>query len=158
MYKLDRIDIKILDILQTDGRMSKERLCEQVGLSRTPCYTRVNRLEKEKVIKRYGVEIDINKLMDFSTTYLTLNLKSHTTESFNKFETMIRARREVLECFALIGGVDYMMVVVTRDISQYQLFIEDLLRANVGIDTYFSHLVIKPVKPKHSYPLAQLLS
>jgi len=158
MRKLDRFDVAILEALQSDGRMTRMKLSEVVGLSQTPCHERVKRLEKEKLIKSYHAEIDINRLINFSLAYVTVMLSSHRAADFDIFERSIRKYDEILECHALGGGVDYIMKVVTRDISEYQQFMEDLLEREIGISQYFTHFVTKPVKQYTGFPLEKFIA
>ncbi|MFC3051865.1 Lrp/AsnC family transcriptional regulator [Kordiimonas pumila] len=156
-HKLDRFDVAILEALQRDGRMTRVKLSEVVGLSPTPCHERVKRLEKDKYIKSYHAQVDINRFMKISLVYVTITLGSHRASDFTIFERNIKQYPEVLECHALGGGIDYILKVIAHNITDYQNFMEGLLESNIGINQYFTHFVTKPVKEYAGYPLSDLM-
>lgn len=158
MQKLDKIDIAILDTLQRNGRLTRKMLSEQVGLSQSPCHSRVKRLEKEKYISFYAAKIDINRALKVSVAYVTITLERHRTADFDIFERSVKKYDEIVECHALGGGVDYLLKVVVSNISDYQQFIDNLLSGEIGIAQYFTHFVTKNVKEFKGYPLKKLLS
>lgn len=156
--KLDAIDLKILSALQRDGRLTKIKLAEEVGLSVSPCLERMRRLEKAGFIRGYNAEIDLSKLLSASRVFVEVTLGGHTAADFERFEKAIEAVPEVVECHAIGGGMDYLMKVVATDIDHYQQVIEELLNANIGIARYFTYIVTKPVKRAHGYPIQHLLA
>jgi len=156
--KLDAIDLKILAALQRDGRLTKIKLAEEVGLSVSPCLERMRRLEKAGFIRGYNAEIDLSKLLSASRVFVEITLGGHTAADFERFETAIEAVPEVVECHAIGGGMDYLMKVVATDIDHYQQVIEELLNANIGIARYFTYIVTKPVKRAQGYPIQHLLT
>lgn len=155
--KLDRIDINILVQLQKDGRMTNVRLADAVGLSPSPCLQRVKRLEVAGYIKGYGAQITLNKLTDTVTVFTEVTLSDHRREDFVKFESSIRNVDEILECHLVSGGYDYLLRFITRSISHYQELMESIIDKNIGIEKYFSYIVIKSPIMKHSIPLRSLL-
>ncbi len=146
MVKLDKADIRILDTLQRDGRITKLRLAEAVGLSPTACWERLRRLERARVITGYAARIDRAKIARESTVLVEVTLRRHTQADFDRFEAAIGAQPEVVACDATGGGIDYLLRVVAPDIAAYQALMEDLLARNLGIDRYFSYIVTKTVK------------
>jgi len=155
--KLDRIDINILSTLQTQGNITNVNLAEAVGLSPSPCLQRVKRLEKAGYIERYRAVINLKKLADHVIVFTEITLADHRRKDFIKFEGEIRQHENVLECHLLSGGYDYLLKFIARSVSQYQEIIENLLERNLGIDKYFSYIVIKPVVEKHAYPIRDLV-
>jgi Lrp/AsnC family transcriptional regulator of ectoine degradation len=155
--KLDAIDIKILCALQQDGRLTKTRLGELVGLSPSPCFERVKKLEAEGLIKSYHAEIAIDKLAHNSLIFVTLSLARHEAQSFERFQKAILERPEILECYKTGGVVDYILKIIAPDIAAYQDIMESLLAADVGIEKYITHIVTKPVKRASGYPIDQLM-
>ncbi|MCB1754686.1 MAG: Lrp/AsnC family transcriptional regulator, partial [Gammaproteobacteria bacterium] len=137
MIKLDEYDLKILEILQQDGRISKVRLAEAINLSASPAWSRLQRLEKEGVIRGYHVELDHRQLAAFTRVMVEITLASHQSADFARFEEAIKAIPEIIECQAVGGGVDYLMHIVTRDIDSYQRLIDRLLLDDIGIDKYY---------------------
>jgi DNA-binding Lrp family transcriptional regulator len=158
LKKLDRIDINILVQLQKDGAISNQSLAELIGLSPSPCLQRVRRLEKAGYITGYGAHINLAKLTDSVTIFTEVTLLDHRLEDFTKFEANIRDIEELMECHLVSGGYDYLLRFLTRSIGHYQEQIESLLRRNIGIEKYFSYIVIKSPIVKTEMPLKTLLS
>lgn len=155
--KLDRIDINILSTLQEQGNITNVNLAEAVGLSPSPCLQRVKRLEKAGYIQNYRAVLNLKKLADHVIVFTEITLADHRRKDFIKFENEIRQHDNVVECHLLSGGYDYLLKFVARGVSQYQEIMENLLDRNLGIDKYFSYIVIKPVVEKHSVPVQDLV-
>jgi DNA-binding Lrp family transcriptional regulator len=154
--KLDRIDLKILAQLQKAGRITNVELADAVGLSPSPCLTRVKRLEQAGYIVGYGAQINLKKLGEFMTVFTQVTLADHRSSDFSRFEAKLRNVDEVLECHLVSGGYDYLLKFVTRGLTHYQSIIEGLLEGNLGIEKYFSYIVIKSPFVKQHYPLQGL--
>jgi len=155
--KLDARDIAILRVLTAEGRITNADLAARVGLSASPCWERVRRLEKAGVIESYNARINLKKLGPSITVFVTVELSDHTAHAFRLFEAHVDEIPEVAACWALGGGLDYLMQVITRDIEAYQEVMDALLEAQVGLARYFTHVVTKPVKGPGGPPLDQLL-
>jgi DNA-binding Lrp family transcriptional regulator len=156
--KLDRIDLRILSQLQKRGRITNVELADAVGLSPSPCLIRVKRLEKAGYIAGYGAHIQLEKLGDVQVVFTEVTLADHRREDFIKFEKAIREVDEVVECHLASGGYDYLLKFVARSVSHYQSIIEGLLERNIGIEKYFSYVIIKTSFIKTHYPLETLFS
>lgn len=156
MHKLDRIDLKILYELQKDGRITNVNLSEAVGLSPSPCLMRVKRLEQAGLIKGYSAQIELAKLGDTLMVFTEVTLADHRRTDFGRFEDAVRRVDEIIECHLVSGGYDYLLKFVTRGIVHYQEIIERLLEQNVGIEKYFSYVVIKSPFMKSYLPLTAL--
>lgn len=156
--RLDRIDLRILMHLQKNARITNVELADAVGLSASPCLVRVKRLEKAGYILGYGAEIQLRKLGDTTMIFTEVTLADHRMQDFVRFEAAIRGVDEVLECHLVSGGYDYMLKFVTRSIQHYQEIIEELLSRNIGIEKYFSYVVIKSVFVKRHYPLERFFA
>lgn len=153
MVKLDEYDLKILRVLQRHGRTTKLKLAEKVGLSPSPTWERLRRLENAGVITGYQACVDPRTFGSTTTVLVEVLLKHHGVNDFKRFESAVNAKSEVVECLATGGGVDYIMRVVVRDIDTYQRFMDNLLESDVGIDRYFSFVVTKPVKAHSGLPI-----
>jgi Lrp/AsnC family transcriptional regulator len=116
---LDKFDRKILTILQRDGSLSNQALAGQVGLSTTPCWRRVSRLEKEGYIRRNVMLLDAEKLGLDVTAFAQVSLRRHQPESLQEFSAVIGDMPEVLECHALSGQYDFMLKIVCKSIKHY---------------------------------------
>ena len=154
--KLDRIDLKILAQLQKSGRITNVELADAVGLSPSPCLTRVKRLEQAGYIVGYGAQINLQKLGEFVTVFTEVTREDHRSSDFVRFESKIRNIDEILECHLVSGGYDYLLKFVTPGLAHYQSVIESMLEGNLGIEKYFSYIVIKSPFVKSYYPMQKL--
>jgi len=155
--KLDRIDVNILVQLQKDGRMTNANLADAVGLSASPCLQRVKRLEAAGYITGYGANVNLGKLTESITVFTEVTLIDHRKEDFVRFESNLRNVEELMECHLVSGGYDYLLRFVSRSISHYQELIENLLERNIGIEKYFSYIVLKSPIVKNVLPLKALI-
>jgi DNA-binding Lrp family transcriptional regulator len=151
--KLDRIDLRILTHLQQNGRVTNVDLADAVGLSASPCLMRVKRLEKAGYITGYAAQIQLQKLGDTLMVFTEVTLADHRATDFARFEAAIRKVDEIIECHLVSGGYDYLLKFVTRSVGDYQALMERLLDLQIGIEKYFSYIVIKSVFMKPSLPL-----
>ena len=154
--KLDEIDLKIIVALQEDGRITITKLAEKVHLSVSPCYERIKRLEQAGYIEGFFARIDIDRIVANSLVFVQIHLKQHRSEDFRKFEEVILAIPEVVECHALGGGLDYILKMIVNNIHHYQRKIEFLLNSQLNIERYYSHIVTKTIK-QCGYPIEKLL-
>lgn len=155
--KLDTIDLKILDAIQRDGRITKLALAEQVGLSPTPCWMRLRKLEKAGIVSGYHARIAMRVVAPVATVLMEVTLASHRQADFDRFERVIRDIPEIVACWSVGGGVDYVLKVMARDIDVYQRLVDGLLDREIGIDRYFTYIVTKTVKEEIALPIAELL-
>ena len=155
--KLDQRDIEILLVLSREGRITKAALAERVGLSPTPCWDRLKKLEKAGLIEGYRAEINLKKIAPHVTVFVAAEIADHTGASFRAFEDAIQNYDEVTACWALGGGYDYLLQIVARDIDAYQRLIDEMLDARIGLSRYFTYVVTKPIKGKGPPPLKELL-
>jgi DNA-binding Lrp family transcriptional regulator len=155
--RLDHLDVNILATLQTAGRISNLDLAERVGLSATPCMQRVKRLEAAGYITGYGALLDVDRLCANLVVFTEFTLRNHHREDFLAFERGIQEIPQLLHCFLVTGGYDYLAQFIARDIHDYQTVIEGMLDRDLGIEKYFSYVTIKQVKRSVGYPLAALL-
>jgi Lrp/AsnC family transcriptional regulator of ectoine degradation len=146
MLKLDRYDIAILRILAREGRITKSRLAEAIHLSVSPAWERVRRLEESGIIRGYRAEFDWTGSVNISHIIVEVTLSRHTANDLHRFETRMCAASEVVQCYATGGGIDYVVHTVTRDIDDYQRFIDAMLLDDLGIERYFTYVVTKMVK------------
>lgn len=156
--KLDRIDLRILACLQKSGRMTNVELSEAVGLSPSPSLARVRRLEKAGYITGYGAHIQMRKLGETQIVFTEVTLSDHRSSDFSRFESHISKVDEIIECHLVSGGYDYLLKFMTRNVQDYQEIVERLLERGIGIEKYFSYLVIKSIFVKSYYPLERFFS
>jgi len=158
MIKLDKRDIQILSILQREGRITKKALAKRVNLSPTPCWERLKRLEKAGVIESYEARISPVVFGAHTTVFMQAELKSHQAQDFDRFEQAIQSMDEIVECWAVGGGIDYLIKIVTVTIDDYQRFVDSILKADIGLKRYYTYVVTKHVKKSSSPPLSGLSS
>jgi Lrp/AsnC family transcriptional regulator, regulator of ectoine-degradation genes len=144
--QLDRYDIKILQILHQQGRITKSSLAEAISLSVSPCWERVKRLEAAGIIEGYGARINTDVLFKRTPVLVEVSLKQHSAEAFQCFEQTMLDCEQVVDCYATGGGVDYILRVMCDGIDQYQRLIDGWLASNIGIERYFTYIVTKTIK------------
>ncbi|WP_322865571.1 Lrp/AsnC family transcriptional regulator [Aquicoccus sp. G2-2] len=145
-HRLDKTDLTLLSALARNGRLSKSELARRVGLGPTSCWERMQRLEQAGVITGYRAEFSLRALGPSVTVFVMIELGEHRAQNFDRFEREIARHDEITGCWALGGGFDYLVQVVTRDIDSYQTLIETVLEQRAGVTRYFSYIVTKPVK------------
>lgn len=156
--KLDRTDLKILQELQMDGRITNADLAERVSLSPSPCLQRVKKLHKHGLIKGYSAQIDLAKLGTYVTIFAEVTLKSHHPQDTLKFQNEIAKLSQVIECHLISAGYDYLIKFVAESIGEYQEIMENLIDSDIGIEKYFSFVVMKSCIVKSHIPLQTLKS
>ena len=152
MYKLDERDIQILSILQEEGRITKTALADRLNLSLTPSWDRLQRLEEEGIIKSYGAKLSSPFLKNFHLVITEVELESHKEGQFARFEDAIMGFDEVLSCWSVGGGLDYILKVLVKDVSDYQDFLKRVLKADIGLRRYFSYAVLDKIKDTEIVP------
>jgi Lrp/AsnC family transcriptional regulator of ectoine degradation len=146
MYKLDERDIQILSILQSEGRITKTALADKLNLSLTPSWDRLQRLEEAGIIDSYGAKLSSSFLSNFHLVITEVELESHKQGQFARFEEAIMGFDEVLSCWSVGGGLDYILKVLVRDVVDYQDFLKRVLKADIGLRRYFSYAVLDRIK------------
>jgi len=156
--KLDRIDIRILAELQRNGRITNVELAELVHLSPSPCLTRVKKLQQAGYISGYSALIDVAKLGQTLTVFTEFTLKNHRQIDFARFQETLEKVESCIECHLISGGYDYLAKFVTAGIADYQTIMEGLIDRDIGIDRYFSFVVMKTPFVKRQLPLTRLFA
>ncbi|MFT6676477.1 MAG: Lrp/AsnC family transcriptional regulator of ectoine degradation [Sulfitobacter sp.] len=146
MLKLDHIDFQILRVLSQTGRISKAALAQKVGLSSSPCWERLRRLEESGLIAGYRAEINLRQLPGVVTVFVTIELESHRVARFQSFERSVIKYPEITGCWAVGGGYDYLIQVVASSIEAYQELIEMVLGETADVARYYSYVVTKTVR------------
>jgi Lrp/AsnC family leucine-responsive transcriptional regulator len=144
--KLDKFDISILEALQQDARLSLQDLGKIVGLTASPCWTRVKRLEDAGIIEGYTVRLSPEKLGLPETVILHVSLDSHSDESLFEFGRALESIPEVLEAFLVSGDYDYYIRVAVEDTRGYERFLRERLYKIPGIRNSKSSFVLRRLK------------
>ncbi|GLR54556.1 Lrp/AsnC family transcriptional regulator [Shinella yambaruensis] len=155
--KLDAIDLRILEAIQENGRITKLALAEKVGLSPTPCWLRLRKLEKAGIVTGYHARVAVRRLAPVASVMMEVTLANHRQADFDRFERAVAATPEIVACWSVGGGVDYILKIMAPDIDAYQRLVDDLLDRELGIDRYFTYIVTKTVKEETVLPLTTLL-
>ncbi len=153
--KLDERDLKMLAILQQEGRITKTELAERVNLSPTPCWNRLKRLEKIGLIEGYRAKIAL-KRFGLTMVFMEAELESHRALDFDRFESEMRQIPEVTGCWSVGGGIDYLIQFMVRDVDTYQRLVDHLLEMAVGLKRYYTYIVTKAIKEDGPAPLERL--
>ncbi|HYD06397.1 MAG TPA: Lrp/AsnC family transcriptional regulator [Reyranella sp.] len=146
MTTLDEIDKKIVAVLQAEGRLAIVDLAEKVGLSATPCQRRVKRLEEEGVITRYAALV-APAAMGFGLQALVeVTLEDHSEKTVEAFEAAIRARAEVVSCYAVTGDMDFLLHVFAPDLNSFSEFALKALLRMPGVKGTRSSFIMQAIK------------
>ena len=132
-HRLDGIDLRILEAIQKDGRITKLALAQKVGLSPTPCWVRLRRLEKAGIVTGYHARVALRMVAPVATVLMEVTLGSHRQADFDRFERAIRDVPEIVACWAVGGGVDYVLKVMARDIDAYQRLVDTSRELNLTV-------------------------
>ena len=143
---LDLIDLKILDCLQQDGKMTIKEIAAQLDLTLTPVYERIKKLEHDEVIKKYIAIVDKQKLGYELTVFCEVSLKSHSLQFINEFNAAIRNVSDVIECYHIAGPYDYLLKVIVKNMDEYQHFVLNSLSRVDNIGKVQSMFVLKEVE------------
>ena len=153
MTELDRIDRKILEILQRQGRIPMTELAQQIGLSTSPCTERVRRMEREGVITGYHARIDPQAVGKTLLVFVEITLSSKSADVFDKVRTELLHVPEVMECHLVSGGFDYLVKARLRAMSDYRRLLGDLLKKLPVSAESNSYVVMEEVKESLYLPM-----
>lgn len=147
---LDQIDTRILRVLLVDGRMSMQQLSEQIGLSPTPTARRVQRLESMGAITGYGARIDEAALGFDISVFVSVQLDKQIDDALAAFESAILQFPEVVDCWLMTGNRDYLMRVVTTNLSDFETFLVGKLTKVDGVASIESSIPLRRVKSAYA--------
>lgn len=152
-YRLDRIDLNILRILQRDGRLTNVELARRVNLSATPCLERVRRLEREGYIRGYVALLDAERLDRGLQAFIEVRLDRTNPDVFRIFADTVAKLDEIQECHMVAGGFDYLIKVRVADMAAYRAFLGDKLSSIPGVAQTHTYMVMEEVKSTHEIPV-----
>lgn len=155
--RLDPIDIRILDLLQRNGRISNVKLAEAVGLSESPCQERMKRLERAGYILSYGAKIELAQIGEVITVFAEIELTSHSATALERFENAVTRVDEAMECYRIGCDYDYLVKFVARGPAHFQDVMQSLLDREIGIASYSTLVVLKTPIRKPGGSLTTLL-
>lgn len=154
---LDRTDLRILDILQRDGRLSNQEIAEQVSLSPSPCLRRIRRLEELGVIRQYVALVDPQRIGLGLLAYVTVKLEKRGKMPMDEFRARVQTWPEVLACYAMTGDMDYLLRVHVEDLEHFSRLVMTQLLKQPGVVDVKSSFALDRIKETTALPLKHLI-
>jgi len=146
MKKLDKIDYKMIDILQKDGRITNQELARQVDLAPSSCLQRLRHLEEDGIISGYHARVNLHSVCRFVTCIAGVNLKNHTYQEFLAFKDVVASIPEIVEYYTVSGECDFMLKIICRDMSAYLEINDKLISSSQYAATINSYVVMEENK------------
>lgn len=153
LHNLDATDLRILRLLQHQAKVTNKEVAAELGLTASPVYERIRKLERTGVIRRYVALIDREQLGLRLLVFCNVSIKEHTRPYILQFEREIQTLPEVLECFHTAGGFDYLLKIVVPDMNAYQQFLVQKLAALENIGRVQSSFVMDEIKHDTQIPI-----
>ena len=153
--KIDKLDLKILKLLQVQGEMSLDEIAQQVDSSRTPVWNRIRKMKNSGVIRRVVADLDSTKLGLSSCFFVMIRTAMHNSQWLKKFAAVVEDMPEIVEAHRLAGDVDYLLKVYTTDAQAFDKFYQRLVE-QVDVFNVTSLLSMEIMKPHGSLPLEGL--
>ena len=150
---IDRTDLRILSALQKDASLSTAEIAQRVGLSQSPCWRRINLLEANGVIRKRVALLSRDRVGLDVLVFTHVKLASHGWQSLPKFKQKVVSFPEVVQCFMVIGDFDFILLVATRTINDYNDFIQKRLSQVPGVQAIESRIVLEEAKNTTELPL-----
>ena len=150
---LDHTDRKILDLLQTNAGINATAIGERIGLSQSACWRRIQRMREEGVIRDQAVILDREKVGLTTMVFAHVKLTSHGRSNLSKFADEVKRYPEVMDCYVVLGNVDFLLRIVTEDIKAYEQFFFEKLSQLPGIQEVNSSIVLSDIKHTTALPI-----
>lgn len=151
--ELDATDLKLLDVLQCDASLSAAELALTLGMSQSPCWRRIQRLKDEGYIKREVALVDRKRVGLNAQIFAHVKLSAHGRTHLADFAKAVQSYPEVLECYVLMGPVDFLLRIVTEDMEAYERFFFDRLSNLPGVQEINSTVALSEIKSTTALPL-----
>jgi Lrp/AsnC family leucine-responsive transcriptional regulator len=151
--ELDAGDLRILGVLQAEGRLTNQELADKVGMSTSPCWRRVRRLEESGVIKGYQAVLDRRRVGLGVLAFIRVGIDSHSEAEARRFEKDVLKLDEVVACYSIAGDADFLLQVVARDLDAYAEFAMTVVRRLPRIKEMQTTFVLKEIKPMQGLPI-----
>ena len=150
---MDNIDRRILSELQENADLPMQELGDRVGLSHTPCWRRVKRLEEQGIVKRRVALLDAEQLDLAVNVFVNVSLRRHQENALNRFETAVQDVPEVVECYSVSGETDFLLRVVVADVTAYERLVKATLVHLPEVGNLTSTFALRQVKYTTALPL-----
>ena len=150
---MDNIDKKILEELQKNSSQPLSELSKKVGLSNTPCWNRIKKLEEDKIIKSRSIILDNKKINLPITVFLSISIQNHTEQWLKNFEKVVNKYDQIIEVHRLTGSnSDYQITILSSSIEEYDKF-QQILIKEIECTNMSSHISLQTIKKNYKYPL-----
>ena len=150
---MDNIDKKILEELQKNSSQPLSELSKKVGLSNTPCWNRIKKLEEDKIIKSKSIILDNKKINLPITVFLSISIQNHSEQWLKNFEKIVNKYDQIIEVHRLTGSnSDYQMTILSPSIQEYDKF-QQILIKEIECTNMSSHISLQTIKKNYKYPL-----
>ena len=150
---MDSIDKKILEELQKNSSQPLSELSKKVGLSNTPCWNRIKKLEEEKIIRSRSIILDNKKINLPITVFLSISIQNHTEQWLKNFEKVVNKYDQIIEVHRLTGSnSDYQITILSSSIEEYDKF-QQILIKEIECTNMSSHISLQTIKKNYKYPL-----
>ncbi|WPP52609.1 Lrp/AsnC family transcriptional regulator [Catalinimonas niigatensis] len=153
--KLDKVDKKILEILQRNAKITNAQLSKEIGLSPAPTLERVKKLEQSGVIDSYHAKLNTSKIGLGISTFVQIKLTGHDKESIRTFISAINKIDEVIECHHVTGSSDFILRVIAKDIASYQQLMLDKVNEVPVVDSLQSLVILSTFKDSKALPIPE---
>ena len=153
---MDRTDFRILDAIQQDARLSSQALAERVGLSTSPCWRRLRKLEQAGVIRAQVALLDPERVGLHVTAIANVTLEDHHPDSVAEFDRIVKGRPEILECYATSGQYDYTLKVICESIVAYDRLLSEHIMRCRAVHQVNTSFVLRSTKNTTALPLPEL--
>lgn len=150
---LDKLDRKILRVLQENATLSTAELAEQVGLSQAPCWRRIRRMEEAGIIRKRVTLVDRHRVGLPLMIFASIKLSAHGTTTLPDFDEAIRRFPEVVECYTLMGSTDYLLKIVVPDVEAYETFFREKLSQLPAVRETNSTIALSEIKNTTALPI-----
>lgn len=151
--KLEPSQKRILELLQQDSTVSTQKLAEQVGMSPSPCWRRVKELEEAGLIRGYVALVDRHKLGLGTCVWVRVKLKKHSAEVLDRFESVVKACDEVVECYELLGETDCLLKLYLPSLEAFSAFMHNFLLKIPEVDVTHSSVALREIKNETALPI-----
>jgi Lrp/AsnC family transcriptional regulator len=149
---MDKLDRRILDLLQKNGTLTAQEIAERVGLSKVPCWRRIKRMEELGIIKQTVALLDAKSLNVGTTVFVMMKTANHSAVWFEKFQKAVRDVPEITEIYRMSGEVDYLMRIVVPDIEAYDVVYKKLI-ATIDLLDVSASFALETIKSTTALPL-----
>lgn len=157
MAILDKIDLRILKVLQSQARITNQDLADEIHLSPSSCLMRVRKLEQAGVLESYHAAIDLSKICRIVKCIATISIHNQTKKDFAQFSAYVNTVPEILECYTVSGAFDFFLKVACPNMERYLEITDELIDCTDAEIHLSTHVVMDESKSVKAYPLDKLL-